>query len=265
MLGEGGAKNVSPLVSNAPNLEDFRFSTTRVPEAGAAVLGAALGHATKLKRLNLSDNTYGVGGATALAGSLAKMPDMEWLNLCDTGENNSEVLLCASVPLILLSWPAVCAGLTEEGVVLVMKATHGMGSLTSLNLAGNDVTEDAVEPLLECLKCHTKLEELILDDNDLEDSGAQALAELLESGDGDATVLPCLKTLSLCFTEMHSSGAKAIAHAIAKGDSGARSVEEVRLNGNAIGPKGLGELQKVLGDRNGEFGDNEEDASDDDE
>jgi hypothetical protein len=89
MLGEGGAKNISPLVSNAPNLEDFRFSTTRVPEAGAAVLGAALGHATKLKRLNLSDNTYGIGGATALAGSLAKMPDMEWLNLCDTGEHNS--------------------------------------------------------------------------------------------------------------------------------------------------------------------------------
>jgi hypothetical protein len=86
MLGEGGAKNISPLVSQAPHLEDFRFSTTRVPEAGGKVLGAALGHATKLKRLNLSDNTYGIAGATSLAGSLAKMPDMEWLNLCDTGK-----------------------------------------------------------------------------------------------------------------------------------------------------------------------------------
>ena len=61
-----------------------------MPEAGAAVLGAALGHATKLKRLNLSDNTYGIRGATALAESLAKMPDMEWLNLCDTGEHTNE-------------------------------------------------------------------------------------------------------------------------------------------------------------------------------
>ena len=182
-----------------------------------------------------------------------------------TTATNREVPLCATVQPTLLAWPAVCIGLTEEGAVLVMKATHGMGSLTSLNLAGNDLTEDAVEPLLRCLKCHTNLEELILDDNDLEDSGVQALAELLESGDGDATVLPSLKTLSLCFTEMHSSGAKAIAHAIAKGDSGARSVEEVRLNGNAIGPKGLAVLQEVLGERNGEFGDNEEGASDDDE
>lgn len=156
-------------------------------------------------------------------------------------------------------------GLTEDGAVLVMKATHGMGSLTSLNLAGNDITEDSVEPLLECLKCHTKLEELILDDNDLEDSGVQALAEFLESGDSDATVLPSLKTLSLCFTEMHTSGAKALARAIAKGDSGKRAVQEVRLNGNAIGPKGLAELREVLGERNGDFDDNEEDASDDDE
>jgi Ran GTPase-activating protein (RanGAP) involved in mRNA processing and transport len=142
--------------------------------------------------------------------------------------------------------------LTEEGAVLVMKATHGMGSLTSLNLAGNDITEDAVEPLLECLKCHTKLEELILDDNELEDGGAQALAEFL---DGDATVLPRLKILSLCSAEMHSSGAKAIARAIAGGE---RSVKQVRLNGNAIGPKGLAELREVLGERNGEFDENEE-------
>ena len=149
--------------------------------------------------------------------------------------------------------------------MLVMKATHGMGSLTSLNLAGNDITDDAVEPLLECLKCHTKLEELILDDNDLEDSGAQALAEFLESGDGDATTLPELKTLSLCFAEMHSSGAKAIARAIAKSNNGQRSVQQVRLNGNAIGPKGLAELRNVLGEILGNLDENEEDASDDDE
>ena len=105
MLGEGGAKNISPLVSKAPNLEDFRFSTTRVPEAGAEVLGAAFGHATKLRRLNLSDNTYGIRGATALAGSLAKMPDMEWLNLCDTGEHDinkrrrSPVAVAPLIPL----------------------------------------------------------------------------------------------------------------------------------------------------------------------
>ena len=233
MLGEGGAKNISPLVSQAPNLEDFRFSTTRVPEGGGKVLGAALGSATKLKRLNLSDNTYGIAGATALAVSLGNMPAMEWLNLCDTG-------------------------LTEDGAVLVMKATHGMKSLTSLNIAGNEMTEDAVEPLIECLRLHTGLIELVLDDNELEDSGVQALAEFLDEGDG---VLPKLTMLSLCFNEMHSSGAKAVAAAV--GDTSARKVGDLRLNGNAIGPKALASLQThdfVFDD----FNDNE-DASDDDE
>lgn len=235
MLGEGGAKNISPLVKQAPHLEDFRFSTTRVPQAGGAVLGAALGSATKLKRLNLSDNTYGIDGATALAGSLANMPAMEWLNLCDTG-------------------------LTEDGAVLCIKATHGMKSLTSLNLAGNEMTEDAMEPLIECLRLHTGLVELILDDNELEDGGVQALAEFLDEGEG---VLPKLTTLSLCFNEMHSSGAKAVAAAVA--DTGVRKVGELRLNGNAIGPKGLASMQSTLGDRlHDDFEDNE-DASDDDE
>ena len=98
---QGGAKSIGPLVAQCPLLEDFRFSTTRVPEAGGVVLGEALGNCTRLKRLNLSDNTYNMGGATALAASLAKMPEMEWLNLCDTG-------------------------LTEDGAVLVMRATAGM-------------------------------------------------------------------------------------------------------------------------------------------
>jgi Ran GTPase-activating protein (RanGAP) involved in mRNA processing and transport len=157
------------------------------------------------------------------------------------------------------------AGLTEDGAVLVMKATHGMGSLTSLNLAGNEMTEDAIEPLLECLECHKLLTELVLDDNELEDGGAQALAEFLED-DGSGVRLPKLQTLSLCFNEMHSSGAKALARAVVAGsDSGARTVEQLRLNGNAIGPKGMQELQTLLGERNGDFEDNEEDASDDDE
>jgi hypothetical protein len=42
MLGEEGAKSLAPLIEQMPRLEDFRFTTTRVPQAGGVVLGNAL-------------------------------------------------------------------------------------------------------------------------------------------------------------------------------------------------------------------------------
>lgn len=46
MLGEGGAKEISPFIEQCPTLEDFRFTTTRVPEAGGVALSTALGCST---------------------------------------------------------------------------------------------------------------------------------------------------------------------------------------------------------------------------
>ena len=46
MLGEGGAKAIAPLVEKMPRLEDFRFTTTRVPEPGGIALSTSLGFAT---------------------------------------------------------------------------------------------------------------------------------------------------------------------------------------------------------------------------
>ena len=49
--------------------------------------------------------------------------------------------------------------------------------LTTLNLSGNELTEEAVPPLLECLRGHPTLQQLMLDDNELENDGAEAIAD----------------------------------------------------------------------------------------
>lgn len=50
----------------SPQLEDFRFATTRVQFEGGQVLAKALGAARMMTSLNLSDNTFGFDGAKVL-------------------------------------------------------------------------------------------------------------------------------------------------------------------------------------------------------
>jgi hypothetical protein len=86
-------------------------------------------------------------------------------------------------------------GLTEDGAELVCRASHGFAALETLDLSGNEITEAVVGgALAECLEVHSELLQLLLDDNELEDEGVEALAAILEQ----PTLLPKLQGASGC-------------------------------------------------------------------
>ena len=76
--------------------------------------------------------------------------------------------------------------------------------LTTLNLSGNELTEEAVPPLLECLRGHPTLQQLMLDDNELENDGAEAIADFFAT---EASVhAPSSHSIGCCLELWLSSG-----------------------------------------------------------
>ncbi|KAF6000927.1 RAN GTPase activating protein 1 [Cyanidiococcus yangmingshanensis] len=160
LLEDDGAMALAPLLERASMLEDFRFASLRVSRRGAAAVGRALAHGTQtLRRLDMADNTLGVDGSQALASALARQADLEELYLRD------------------------CL-LTDAGARYVLEALLSHGEklgLRVLDLSGNELTGAACGSLLAKLveRCATTLTHLRLDENELGDEGALAIATAL--------------------------------------------------------------------------------------
>ena len=94
MSGDGGAKAVADILSDCPQLEDFRFSATRSMHSGCKAVAEALNKTTLLKKLDLSDNIFGPASGKILAQSLENIPKLTYLNLrdCDLDSEGVEAL-----------------------------------------------------------------------------------------------------------------------------------------------------------------------------
>ena len=67
MQDDGGGIHIARVVELSPHLQDFRLSSTRCKNDGGVALGKALAKCSKLRRLDLGDNSFGAVGGVALA------------------------------------------------------------------------------------------------------------------------------------------------------------------------------------------------------
>ena len=236
MSGDGGALAVADIVRACPLLVDFRFSATRSQRPGCLAIAQALvTHPSGvLRSLDLGDCMFGGEAATQLATAIANQKALISLNLRD-------------------------AGLSEEGLVNVLKVLPNCSGLTHLDLSGDGVEgEEAVALLVSvCASLKDTLRELSLDDNAIESDGAIVLAKALSKNKNSA-----LHSLSLCTCELTAAGANALAKAVAK----LPSFSTLKLDGNAICSRGVEEISGVLlraGKILGDLEDNDEDGDDD--
>lgn len=85
MSGSDGAIATSKLVEASPDLEKFRFASSRCGREGGVAIAKALRNA-QFRHLDLHDNTLGVPTAKSLAITLLKQRRVEYLDIGDVSK-----------------------------------------------------------------------------------------------------------------------------------------------------------------------------------
>jgi len=120
-------------------------------------------------------------------------------------------------------------------VQTLVKALKSNTTLTSINLAGNEMSPEGAQVLAEALKSNTTLTSINLEDNAMGPEGAQALAEALKSN-------TTLTSIDLAQNGMGPGGAQALAEALKTNTT----LTSINLYNNQMGPKGVQALAEAL-------------------
>jgi len=217
-----GALAVNCLAGNY-NLQTLYLSGNQIGEKGALSLAGAILHGTGLQILHLSANSIGPSGMKAIAGAIAKN-DSRWT---ETAATSGECLVrrmeelhlgsasitsdgFVAVPAMLLSNTALkslCVSnnnLDDRDMLLLSQALtqNKLVPLESLFLSFNEITCQGVECLMNAVWGSTTLRNLKLDNNNIQDRGAQLCAVVLTS--------IALETLDLSFNKVTTTGIKAL-------------------------------------------------------
>lgn len=275
LLEDAGMVSLAPLIAASPYLATLRLSSLRVGARGMACVADALARAvaagsgaladapgySRLRVLDLSDNTVGAAGAEALAkGVLAVAPRLEVLNLRDTslGDLGARRVLAALTAVQELrkevgTDPDGKGGDGDKGA-----AQLGVAGLTQLDLSGNELSPDGARWVAKFLcAAGATLTTLLLDDNELTSAGALKIARALKP---DST--PALTVVSMTGNGVGGRGAVALATAAAA----LPAVTAVGLNENAIAEESLARVRELLSeDVLGDMSDNEEDEDEDED
>lgn len=228
LLESAGAKALAPIVEASPCLEDFRFSALRLHHDGASRICDALACVPEnLVRLNLSDNNFGSDGGCSLGSMLQKTRNLEELILRD------------------------CA-LGDKGIASVCRAiAEGAGRrLRILDLSGNEVTSKGASALNKCLQGCPVLTQLLIEDNELGNSGARKVAKCL-----DTVIHAELATIVAACSEIGTTGALALASAAVR----LPGLVSLNVNGNAICADAVADMKSLLDGKLGSLSDNDED------
>ncbi|KAL5541621.1 hypothetical protein UlMin_009331 [Ulmus minor] len=211
MTGDEGAIAISEVVKSSPLLEDFRCSSTRIGADGGVALSEALGFCAHLKKLDLRDNMFGVEGGVALSKALSKHADLKEVYLSYLNLENEGALAITNV-------------LKESAP-----------SLEVLDMAGNDITVDAVPALAAFIATKKLLTKLNLAENELKDEGAIHISKALED-------LSQLIEVDMSTNLIRRAGARSLAQTVIQKPG----FKLLNINGNFISDEGIDEVKNIF-------------------
>ncbi|XP_016451754.1 RAN GTPase-activating protein 2 [Nicotiana tabacum] len=211
MTGDEGALAIAEIVKRSPLLEDFRCSSTRVGSEGGSALCEALGMCSHLKKLDLRDNMFGPEAGLVLSKALSKH------------ENLTEVYLSY-------------LNLEDEGAIAIANALKDSApSLGVLEMAGNDITEEAAPAIASCIAAKQFLSKLSLGENELMDEGAIQIGKALRGHNH-------LKEVDMNTNALRRAGARVLARTVLHKDQ----FKLLNVNGNFISEEGVDELKDIF-------------------
>jgi len=213
-------------------LHEVNFSSCAMTNSKMSALFKGLTGSRSLKELDLSENEFGLGGVKAMISFLKECPHLSELDLDGNDEMGTEgfELLAASLHGGAIERLRV-ERCNVENIMALERYT--LPKLRNLDLGDNGFTR------IPSFDKFTKLQNLYLDRNDIDQVGYQAVANLLQKKGSSLTLL------SLCSTGMRDQEAKIIADSL-KSNTELKSLDMRGCNSFSQG--GLLSFLKLLND-----------------
>lgn len=214
------------------NLQSLFLSGNRIGEKGALSIAGAILHGSSLQQLYLSANEIGPMGIKTIAGAIAKNESrhhlihgiphsqefrrIEVLHLGSTAIESAGFFAIPGMLLSNISLKSLCVtdnNLDDKDILLLSQALtqNKLVPLESLRLSFNQITCIGVECLMNSLWGSKTLRELKLDNNQIQDRGAQLCAVVLTS--------IALETLDISFNKISTAGIKGLMKNISENNS----------------------------------------------
>ncbi|KAL1251653.1 hypothetical protein QQF64_019449, partial [Cirrhinus molitorella] len=247
-LGNSGIEKICTLLQNAQcRLQKLKLSNCSITEEGYKALASALkSNPSNLIELDLTGNDPGQSGVKEL-NDLLQDPNCQLKILRFLGPDADEA--CQYVTGIVSENPLLLSELNlsehklgdtnMKRLTALLQDKHC--KLNTLILRKCDLTEESCSALATVLTSNPSLKELVISDNNLQDSGVKKLQNGLENTNCT------LEKLRLSNCSITEGGYKALASALRSNPS---HLIELDLTGNDPGQSGVKELNDLLQDPN---------------
>jgi len=216
-------------------LETLYLSGNRIEEKGAMSIAGAILHGSALSQIHLTANSIRSSGLKALAGAIAqvdakiRMDQQQQQSRAKDGWRSVQKLFlsCAGfdeagfipIPGMLLtntSLTTLCLNnnkINDQGMMLLSQALSQNKNipLESLELSFNEITDQGLEFLMNSVWGSTTLKKLKVDNNKIQDRGAQLCAVVLTS-------IP-LEVLDISYNRVTTVGIRALMKNISENES----------------------------------------------
>lgn len=233
-IGDAGCEALAVYaIAGNLTLETLYLAGNQIKEKGALSIAGAILHGTGLTTLHLSANRIGANGIKAVAGAIAKNDSYVSSNTNISNTTDCVRSMCRlhldstdiepdgfiAIPGMLLSncslrSLSVSNCNVEDTDMLILAQALSQNKkipLEDLFLSGNQITCAGVESLMNAIWGSKTLKRIKLDNNRLQDRGAQLCAVVLTS-------IP-LEVLDLSFNRITTVGLKALMKNISENDS----------------------------------------------
>lgn len=236
-VGDSGCEALALMaIAGNPHISSIYLSGNRIKEKGALAIAAAVLHGSGLSVLHLTANNIGSSGVKAIAGAIAKHdafvveliqqgrrgnemmvpPALTELHISNTGMDSTGFIavpgmMCSNAFMKVLALSN--NNINDQDMMLLSQALaqNKTVPLEKLELSFNEITDQGVECLMNALWGSEFLRVIKLDNNRLQDRGAQLCAVVLTS--------IALTVLDLGFNRVTTTGIKALMKNVSESNS----------------------------------------------
>ncbi|KAK7355816.1 hypothetical protein VNO80_15078 [Phaseolus coccineus] len=210
-MGEKGVRAFRSLLKTQINLEELYLMNDGISEEAAKAVSELLPSTEKLRVLHFHNNMTGDEGAIAISEIVKHSPALEDFR-------------CSSTRV------------GSDGGVALAEALGACKHLRKLDLRDNMFGEEAGVALSKVIPAHTDLTEIYLSYLNLEDDGAEALANALKES------APSLEILDLAGNDITAKAAASVAACI----SSKQFLTKINLSENELKDEGVVLISKAL-------------------
>ena len=235
-LQSTGAIKIAKALQTISTLKKFCISNNNITDEAADDIGIAISHNTQLQVLDISKNLFQTSGIITIAKALQSVMTLNKFyisdnNVTDEAANDVALVLHHNTHLQELD-----IGLTQNGVMCIMKALHSIIALRVLKMKGNElITDEAAESIAAAVSSSTELQMFDISKTFFSPKGIQKISKALQ----------CFSTLTKLYIS-NNSFTDEVTQYIAAVINSNTELREFDVSKNNLQSIGIIEIAKAL-------------------